>query len=110
MTQSVTEADRSNPTSSAKICVPVCQPDLSALRPIEWADFVELRLDCVESDPDDLTEILKNINGPVILTYRPSEQGGHRQLTRDQRLKFWNEAAPRGERIWWDVEGDLVHE
>ena len=93
--------------SSAKICVPVCQTDLGALRTIEPADFVELRLDCLESDPENLTEILKNIDGPVILTYRPSEQGGHRQLTREQRLRFWNRMAPDGERIWWDVEGDL---
>lgn len=98
------------PASSAKICVPVCQTDLSALRSVESADLIELRLDCLESDPDNLTEILQNISGPVILTFRPSEQGGHRQLTREQRLSFWNNVAPRGERIWWDVEGDLAHE
>ena len=100
--------DGSNPSSSAKICVPVCQTDLGALRTIEPADFIELRLDCLESDPENLTEILKDIDGPVILTYRPSEQGGHRQLTREQRLRFWNRIAPDGERIWWDVESDLA--
>ena len=100
--------DGPHPPSSAKICVPVCQADLRALRPIEWADFIELRLDCLEHDPENLNEILKDIRGPVILTYRPSEQGGHRQLTREQRLRFWNHVAPRGERIWWDVESDLA--
>jgi 3-dehydroquinate dehydratase/shikimate dehydrogenase len=110
MTQIVTEKDESNPSSSAKICVPVCQTDLGALGTIEDAEFIELRLDSLENDPDNLTEILKKIDGPVILTFRPSEQGGHRHLTREQRLNFWNHVAPRGDRIWWDVEGDLAHE
>jgi 3-dehydroquinate dehydratase / shikimate dehydrogenase len=100
----------SNPSSSAKICVPVCETNLGALRPLECADFIELRLDCLESDPDNLTEILKDIDGPVILTFRPSEQGGHRHLSREERLRFWNNVAPRGNNIWWDVEGDLAHE
>ena len=99
--------DGSNPSSSVKICVPVCQTELGALRTVECADLIELRLDCLETDPEDLTEILKNISGPVILTYRPSEQGGHRQLTREQRLRFWKQ-APHGERIWWDIESDLA--
>jgi len=102
--------DGHNPSSSAKICVPVCQTDLSALRAIEWADLIELRLDCLESEPENLTEVLQNVSGPVILTYRPSEQGGHRSLSREERVRFWNHTAPRGECIWWDVEGELAHE
>ena len=101
--------DGSDPSSSAKICVPICESDLSAARSVEYADVIELRLDCLESDPDNLTEILANISGPVILTYRPSEQGGHRNLSREARLRFWR-TAPRGDRIWWDVEGDLAGE
>lgn len=101
--------------SRSKICVPVCERDLGALRnacdrAVEWADFIELRLDCLESTPETLTDVLQNVSRPVILTFRPSEQGGHRQLTREERLKFWNDVAPRGEDIWWDVEGDLAHE
>jgi 3-dehydroquinate dehydratase/shikimate dehydrogenase len=110
MTQIFTEKDGSNPSSSVKICVPVCETDLSALRTIEWADLIELRLDCLDRTPEDLTEVLQNISVPVILTFRPSEQGGHRQLNRDERLKFWNNVAPRGEQIWWDVEGELADE
>ena len=105
MTQSVTD-----PPSSAKICVPVCQADLSAFRSVEWADFIELRLDCLKSEPENLTQILQNVSAPVILTFRPAEQGGHRQLTRETRLNFWNNVAPRGESIWWDIEGDLAHD
>src|SRR5262249_7935761 len=96
--------------SSAKICVPVCQTDLGALPTVDRADFLELRLDCLEREPENLAGVLQNIAGPVILTFRPSEQGGHRQLTREQRLNFWNNVAPRGESIWWDIEGELAHE
>lgn len=99
----------------SKICVPVCERDLDALRSaceraIELADWIELRLDCLESTPESLIEVLQNVSRPVILTFRPSEQGGHRQLTREERLRFWNDVAPRGESIWWDIEGDLAHE
>lgn len=99
--------------SRSKICVPVCEHELDALRKtceraVEWADLIELRLDCLESTLENLTEVLQNISVPVILTFRPSEQGGHRQLSREERLKFWNNVAPRGEQIWWDVEVDLT--
>ena len=101
--------------SRSKICVPVCERDLDALgnaceRAAEWADLIELRLDCLESEPENLSELLRNVSGPVILTFRPSEQGGHRNLSRDERKRFWTTTAPRDEDIWWDVEGDLVHE
>jgi len=69
------------------------------------ADWVELRLDCLEEVPDKLKEITR----PLILTFRPSEQGGHRKLTKAERRDFWS-TAPRGETIWWDIEGDLVHD
>jgi len=67
-------------------------------------------LDCLKSDPENLAQLLQTISTPVILTFRPSEQGGHRQLTRAARLNFWNNVAPRGEGIWWDIEGDLAQE
>jgi 3-dehydroquinate dehydratase/shikimate dehydrogenase len=97
-----------------RVCVPVCEKDLSALqnacaRAIEWADVVELRLDCLDAEPADLAEVLHNIPRPVILTLRPSEQGGHRNLTREAREAFWKMQAPPGEAVWWDVEGDLAH-
>jgi 3-dehydroquinate dehydratase/shikimate dehydrogenase len=110
MTQIATEKVGLHPPSPAKICVPICQSELGALRTVECADLIELRLDCLARTPEDLTEVLQNISVPVILTFRPSEQGGHRQLSREERLNFWNNTAPRGEQIWWDVEGDLAHE
>src|SRR4029079_6543101 len=41
--------------------------------------------------------------------FRPSEQGGYRELTREERLRFWS-SAPHGETVWGDIEGDLVHD
>ena len=94
-----------------KVCVSVCERNLEALwstceRATEWADFIELRLDCL----DETLEKLSEFDRPVILTFRPSEQGGHRDLTLEERQCFWNSTAPHGETIWWDVEGDLVHD
>lgn len=96
---------------SARICVPVCEKDLEALRQtyeraIESADWIELRLDCLEQVPEQLPELAR----PVILTLRPAEQGGYRELTREERQTFWSSIAPRADTIWWDIEGDLVHD
>jgi len=89
----------------ARVCVPVCEKDLDALQSAcELADVIELRLDCFDEVPGNLEEIKR----PLILTFRPSEQGGYRELTREERLRFWS-SAPRSETVWWDIEGDLAH-
>jgi 3-dehydroquinate dehydratase/shikimate dehydrogenase len=69
--------------------------------------MIELRLDCLREIPQKLPELNER---PVILTLRPSEQGGQRKLTREERQRFWLSNAPHGESIWWDIEGDLVHD
>ena len=107
-----------NTDNTTRVCVPVCEKDLNALqdafaRAIEWADVVELRLDCLDSldaEPADLAQVLDRIPRPVILTLRPSEQGGYRNLTREAREAFWKMQATPGEAVWWDVEGDLAHD
>jgi len=96
---------------SARICVSVCEKDLDALRQtceraVEWADLIELRLDCLAEIPEQLPELAR----PVILTLRPAAQGGHRQLTREERRTFWTSMAPQAETVWWDIEGDLVED
>ena len=97
---------------NARICVPVCEKDLSAVRSAcerasEWADIVELRLDCLEVNPHSVS--LSDLQRPVILTFRPSEQGGYCNLSREARMTFWTQ-APRGDGVWWDLEGDITHE
>jgi 3-dehydroquinate dehydratase/shikimate dehydrogenase len=91
--------------------VPVCAADLDGLwvaceRATELADFVELRLDCLRTIAE-IDGLVKTISRPVILTYRPTEQGGHRDLTHAERLEFWK-TATRGDNVWWDIEADLV--
>ncbi len=95
-----------NHKHSARICVPVCEKDLDALQSAcELGDWIELRIDCFSKLPDNLDEIKR----PLILTFRPAEQGGYRELTREERQRFWS-SAPRSESVWWDIEGDLVHD
>jgi 3-dehydroquinate dehydratase/shikimate dehydrogenase len=72
--------------------------------------LIELRLDCLEGIPENLPEIIQRSSRPLILTFRPAEQGGHRNLTREERKKFWSSIAPHGDAVWWDVEGDLVND
>lgn len=90
------------------VCVPVCEKDLQAAaqRAIQWSDIIELRLDCVDQ-PNDVS--LENFPRPLIVTFRPSEQGGHRDLTRTERLAFWNSQTPH-DNIWWDIEADLIQD
>ena len=95
---------------TTRICVPVCEKDFSALqsaceRASQWADILELRLDCLEALPESL---LSTVSRPVILTFRPSEQGGHRHLSREARIAFWKTQALRGEAVWWDLEADIA--
>lgn len=79
----------------------------ACVRAGEWADLIELRLDCLDPDSRNISALVQKISCPVILTFRPSEQGGYRHLSRDKRLSFWK-SAPRSENVWWDVEGDLL--
>jgi 3-dehydroquinate dehydratase/shikimate dehydrogenase len=83
------------------ICVPVCERRAIDLRPAmmrtaETADVVELRLDYLPGD--ELFKALRNLPSlisasarPVIVTLRPVEQGGHREMDNLTRLIFWVE-------------------
>ena len=107
------QANAGNKTTT-RVCVPLSEKNLDALRgacerAVEWSDVIELRLDGLDSTPENLSELLRGLGRPVILTFRPSEQGGYRNLSREERKSFWK-TAPRSESIWWDVEGDLVQD
>jgi 3-dehydroquinate dehydratase/shikimate dehydrogenase len=71
---------------------------------------MEWRIDCFENELTDLSAFLNNISVPVIVTFRPAEQGGYRKLTREEREAFWKTQAPRGESVWWDVEADIAEQ
>ncbi|HEV7376099.1 MAG TPA: shikimate dehydrogenase [Pyrinomonadaceae bacterium] len=87
--------------SSARICVPVCERraiDLrqAVTRASEIADIIELRLDYLQGD-----ELFKALRGlpalisastrPIIVTLRPIEQGGQREMDNLTRIVFWVE-------------------
>ncbi len=102
-------------TTRTRVCVPVCEKDLATLhsaceRATEWADLIELRLDCLNQLPQNVASQLKNSSRPVIVTFRPTEQGGHRESTHSERRTFWQSVAPQIDSDWWDVEGDLVND
>ena len=100
--------------NKTRVCVPVCEKNLSAFqsgceRATESGDVVEFRLDCLEAqDVSAAVSLLSSISRPVILTFRPSEEGGYRDLTREERQAFWKTQATRGDTVWWDLEDDLA--
>src|SRR5687768_1394604 len=91
--------------NNGKICVSVCgQTADEMLAQIERgqkvADIVEIRFDCIDpSEMASLLDRLANANTPLLLTFRPSDQGGRRELTLADRLKFW-------EHVLWKLEGN----
>ncbi len=96
-----------------RVCVPLCEKNVEALRSAcerasEWADVVELRLDCLDAVPENISGTICDLSRPVILTYRPSEQGGYKNLTRETRETFWKTGALRGDAVWWDLEADIA--
>src|SRR5215213_8525521 len=111
-------------TTQARVCVPVCVRRADELRPsiaraAESADVVELRLDCLEETQlaaalNQLAALLGETRLPFILTHRPREQGGGRDVSVDERAAFWCEmperlrgVTERG-RAFVDVELDLL--
>ena len=98
-----------------RVCVPVCAKSFAQLedacaRASECGDIVELRLDCVEEKDwqAQLESVIRKQSAPLILTFRPSEQGGHRVLSRPQREAFWAGNWGSVGSTLNDIEGDLV--
>lgn len=102
------------------ICVPITETTaaefLDAIaEAVTQADAVELRLDYLNDE--DLQQVLtalperKNLfQRNIILTFRPREQGGQRDLTLDERISFWSTLPPDliASLAFADLEYDLV--
>jgi 3-dehydroquinate dehydratase/shikimate dehydrogenase len=89
------------------------------VRAAEFADVVELRLDCLEEEQlqialGQLPALLGETQLPFIITNRPREQGGGRDLSHVERLSFWRELTERlrgvteRSRAFVDLELDLL--
>lgn len=78
----------------------------------ELVDIVEARFDSLPAPEFEIAvrEIGTNpeiVSGKVLATFRPADQGGARQLTREERLKFWNGGI--AEIVWGiDLERDII--
>jgi len=106
-------------TNDTRVCVPLNEKtlgDLTAatLKAADAADFVELRVDGLL--PQELTgasakleNLINSISRQVILTFRSSEEGGYRPLTKTQRRAFWHEYVKSNAALF-DIEMDLVAE
>lgn len=72
------------------------------------ADIVELRFDALSRrEIDTFLAEMPRIPLPVVFTFRPSEQGGCRPLTREDRLQFWRRALERHP-SFVDLEPDIA--
>lgn len=99
------------------ICVPICEQSIGAIekaiiQAAPLADLIEIRLDCLDpfqigANPRILDHLFENTPKPTILTYRPAEQGGRRELKIGTRIGFWvfDRPATNG---FLDIEFDLA--
>jgi len=103
--------------NTGKICISVCAKTTDELlRKIASAekigDMIELRFDCLKKE--EIQTALKEISSnkfkkPFLITFRPKNQGGYKNLTDDIRNKFWSiifKEIPKNV-LYVDLEYDL---
>ncbi|HVF29650.1 MAG TPA: shikimate dehydrogenase [Pyrinomonadaceae bacterium] len=89
--------------NNGKICVSVTAQSasemLEKIRSVAAsADVVEIRFDSLEeAEIKPLVDQLPSIAIPILITFRPREQGGYRDLTFADRVKFWESVV--GEKL-----------
>jgi len=88
--------------NQGKICVSVCGRSVDEVLARmdrardERADIIEIRFDCVaKSDIASLLKKLETRTEQLLITFRPIEQGGAREITRAERIDFWDKVAVR---------------
>lgn len=99
-----------------RICISICESTVAALEnaiaaAAKLCDLIEVRLDCLnplelETGANLITKILGKSACESILTFRPAEEGGQRQLDDEQRQAFWS-GAIFSESLF-DVELDVA--
>lgn len=103
----------------AKICVPICASRIDEMREMAeraagTCDLLELRLDYLAPDEfsrlgDALPALLQSLDRPIILTLRPAEFGGAREITIKDRIHFQHGGFAAGDdNVIFDIELDLA--
>lgn len=87
----------------AKICAPVCvrrADDLAdaVRRAADLGDLVEIRFDCLAKEELDgafkeYARLRENSVKPFIVTFRPDNEGGYRDVSVDERIAFWDQCG-----------------
>jgi 3-dehydroquinate dehydratase / shikimate dehydrogenase len=99
--------------NDGKLCISVRAKSSEELfekivRAEELADVIEVRFDSLEGE--NLVEIAKRISATgknFLLTFRPAEQGGLRELQVEERKNFWSQ-VPNSK--WADAEPDIIED
>ncbi len=106
--------------NNGKICVSICAETADEMienirRAEKFADVVEVRFDCLRTEeldpllprscPGPKNVIVESAAKPIISTFRPKEQGGHRDLSMSERKNFWNSGH---ETDYCDLEEEFV--
>ena len=78
--------------NNGKVCIAICSDTVSELlanarKAASVSDIAELRLDCLRSD--ELRKVSFSPDADLIVTFRPTEQGGFRDLSLEDRHRFW---------------------
>lgn len=99
-----------------KICVPIFEKTYktviqAAKNSFEaGADLVEFRIDAMDyPNPDDVLNIIKDINHPLIATNRKIDEGGFFKGSESERTEILLTAAKHADIIDIELETDLDH-
>jgi 3-dehydroquinate dehydratase/shikimate dehydrogenase len=105
-------------SSPMRICVPVrvqraAELDSAIRSAAEVADLVEVRLDYLNRDEHEsafqfLRGHLSREHPPMILTFRPAEEGGHTPADYEARRGFWTALNKLSGSALMDLELDLA--
>jgi 3-dehydroquinate dehydratase/shikimate dehydrogenase len=110
--------ENSKSMNNGKICVSVNAETAEELlkqirRAEEFADVIEVRLDYIEPRQLHKTFAFLASKKPILLTYRPVNQGGRAENDLDIRKVLWNGFIINGstdkKKFWFDYEYDLTN-
>lgn len=96
--------------NNGKICVSVCAETVNEFQKKigngeKIADIIELRFDCLKESEIEQVFKLPSSKKNELFTFRPKEQGGKRNLSEEERVRFWS--SWKTDSLWVDFEFDL---